>query len=410
MNFEGTKCFFHVDLDAFFASVEQLLHPQWRGKPVVVGGVPGDRRSVVSTASYEARKFGIHSAMPLVRAVELCPNAIFVRGDHKTYGEFSEKVMRIFSDFSPDVRQISIDEAFLDMSGTTRLFGDPVETAKQLQESVFQKTNLTVSIGVAASAYVSKIASGLQKPNGLTAVLPGEEERFMQSLPLENVWGIGAKTLARLKEAGFSSTRDILLHSKGLLANIFGQAQAEFLYNVVRGIDPPGFLEEAKSHSSGIEVTYDYDLSDWDSIEGALLDLSEQLMFRLLRHNITGRTLCLKIRYDDFTTVSARETSSQNITSVDDLFNRAKNIFRKKYEAGRGIRLLGITVGKTQDADSETQNELFDFGEKKRRALEKSILKLEQKNPQIKIHKARLLSNKKNPQEKRGGETDSEPS
>lgn len=381
-----------MDLDAFFASVEQLLHPQWRGKPVVVGGVPGDRRAVVSTASYEARKFGIHSAMPLARAVELCPNAIFVRGDHKTYADFSEKVMRIFSDFSPDVKQISIDEAFLDMSGTTRLFGDPVETAKKLQAEVFEKTGLTVSVGIAASNYVAKIASGLQKPRGLTAVLPGDEEKFMLNLPLEKVWGIGAKTLARLKEAGFNSTRDILAHSKELLANIFGKAQAEFLYNVVRGIDPPGFLEEAKSHSAGIETTYDYDLSDWNAIEGALLDLSEQLMFRLLRHDITGKTLCVKIRYDDFTTVSARETYSQNITSVDDLFCRAKNIFRKKYEAGRGIRLLGITVGNTQGADSETQNELFDFGEKKKRAVEKSILKLEQKNPKIKIHKARLLS------------------
>ena len=393
MSFEGTKCFFHVDLDAFFASVEQMLHPQWRGKPVVVGGVPGDRRAVVSTASYEARKFGIHSAMPLARAVELCPNAIFVRGDHKTYAEFSEKIMRIFSDFSPDVKQISIDEAFLDMSGTTRLFGEPVETAKRLQAEVFEKTGLTVSVGIATSNYIAKIASGLQKPQGLMAVLPGDEENFMLSLPLEKVWGIGAKTLARLKEAGFNSTRDILGHSKKLLESIFGQAQAEFLYSVVRGIDPPGFLEEAKSHSSGIETTYDYDLSDWNAIEGALLDLSEQLMFRLLRHNITGKTLCVKIRYDDFTTVSARETSSQNITSVDDLFCRAKNIFRKKYEAGRGIRLLGITIGNTQDADSEAQNELFDFGEKKKRAVEKSILKLEQKNPQIKIHKARLLSN-----------------
>ena len=342
--------------------MEQLVHPEWRGKPVIVGGVPGDRRSVVSTASYEARKYGVRSAMPLSRAVELCPDGIYTRGNHKLYQEYSKKIMSIFSDFSPDVRPISIDEAFLDMTGTERLFGDPVDCAKKLKREVFEQTGLTVSVGVATTNYIAKISSGLKKPDGLYVVAPGEEENFMLSLPLEKVWGVGGKTLERLKAAGFNSTKDIRSHSKELLSSVFGDAQASFLYNIVRGLEPEGFLSEAKSHSSSVESTYDYDLLEWNAIEGALLSLSEQLMFRLLRENVSGRTVSVKIRYDDFTTVSAQSSSLQNVTSVDDLFSRATKIFREKYQAGRGIRLLGLSVLNTSAADSEKQNELFDFG------------------------------------------------
>lgn len=393
MSFEGKKCFFHVDLDAFFASVEQLEHPEWRGKPVIVGGLPGDRRAVVSTASYEARKFGVHSAMPLSRAVELCPNGIYTRGNYKLYSEYSEKIMSIFGEFSPDVKQISIDEAFLDMTGTERLFGDAIECAKKLKATVFERTGLTVSVGIATTNYIAKISSGLKKPDGLYAVLPGKEEDFMLSLPLDKVWGVGAKTLERLRSAGFNTTSDIRKHSEELLASVFGGATAGFLYNVVRGVEPPGFLSEPKSHSCGIENTYEYDLIEWNQIERALLSLSEQLMFRLLKDNLTGKTVAIKIRYDDFTTVSAQNTRLQNVTSVDDLFSRAVSVFREKYQAGRAIRLLGITVNNTTDADAEKQNELFDFGEKKRKTIEKTILKISQKNPGLKIHKARLLSN-----------------
>ncbi len=392
MNSEWKKCFFHVDLDAFFASVEQLVHPDWRGKPVIVGGLPGDRRAVVSTASYEARKYGVRSAMPLARARDLCPNGIYTRGNYKLYGEYSKKIMDIFGEFSPDVRQISIDEAFLDMTGTERLFGDPIECAKKLKARVFEQTGLTVSVGIASTNYIAKISSGLKKPDGLFAVPPGDEEKFMLELPLEKVWGVGGKSLERLRSAGFNTTADIRNHSLELLKSVFGEATAVFLFNVVRGIEPPGFLSEAKSHSAGIECTYEYDLVEWDSIESALLDLSEQLMFRLLRDNLTGKTVSVKIRYDDFTTVSAQKTSAQNVTSVEDLFNRALQIFRGKYQAGRGIRLLGVTINNAVDADSEAQKELFDFGEKKRKAIEKAILKIEQKNPGLKIHKARLLS------------------
>ena len=203
------KCYFHVDLDAFFASVEQLDNPELAGKPVIVGGLPTDRRSVVSTCSYEARKFGVHSAMPIAEAKRLCPNAIFIRGNHKRYHEKSEEVMNCFKKYSPTIIQISIDEAFLDLSGTEKLFGNPSTTARNLKQEVKEKTGLTVSVGVASTMYLAKIASGMKKPDGLFVIPRGTEENFMQNLPLEKVWGIGQKTLSKINRNGFFTTKEL---------------------------------------------------------------------------------------------------------------------------------------------------------------------------------------------------------
>lgn len=395
MNFLGKKCCFHVDLDAFFASVEQKEHPEYKGKPVIVGGLPGDRRSVVSTASYEAREYGVHSAMSLTEAVKKCPDGIYVRGDMKLYSSYSKRIMKIFSDFSPDVHQVSVDEAFLDMTGTERLFGDQVETAKLLKKKVFEETGLTCSVGIATTNYIAKICSGYRKPDGLFAVLPGDEEKFMLSLPLNKVWGIGEKTLTRLNSAGFRTTKDIHDHSLTLLSEVFGSSTGNFLYNTVRGIEPEDFLSEAKSHSLGNENTYEYDLTEWNAIESALMELSEGIMFRLLENNLTGKTVHVKIRYEDFTTVSIQGTSVHAITNSDELYERALDLFKKKYESGRGIRLLGISISNTEKQDDILERELFDFGEKKKQLVEKSILGLKKKNPDLEIHKARLMINDK---------------
>ena len=209
-----TKCFFHVDLDAFYASVEQLVHPEYRNKPVIISGNPHQRRNVVSTASYEARKFGVHSAMPAIKAFELCPQGIFIEPNMKLYFEYSEKVMTVLKDFSPDILQLSIDEACLDMTGTSRLFGEPIEAAKKIKETVKEKIGLTISIGIATNAYLAKICSDIKKPDGLFQILPGEEENFMQNLPLKKIWGVGEKTLARLNSSGFKNVSDIKTHSR----------------------------------------------------------------------------------------------------------------------------------------------------------------------------------------------------
>ena len=387
-----TKVYFHVDLDAFFASVEQRDHPEYRGKPLVVGGLKTDRRSVVSTASYEARKYGIHSAMPVSKAALLCPDAIFIRGNYAHYEEISQTVMQIFSNYSPFVIQMSIDEAFIDMTGSEKLFGPPQKAAQKLKDEVFKKTGLTVSVGVSSSMYVAKIASGLSKPDGLTVVNDGDEEKFMLSLPLEKLWGCGEKTQAHLKQAGLFSIPLIHSKSKELLVSIFGQSTGTFIYNAVRGNKDMQFGTEAKNHSISSERTFDFDLTDRYAIETAVMEIAQHVLFRMHREKVRSRTIAIKIRYGDFTTVSVQETYDMSITSAHDFFEKAKVLLNRKLDSSKGVRLLGVSFENVTSLCEPEQQPLFDFGEKKRSKIEKAIFDLEEKNPAIKITKARLLT------------------
>ena len=385
------KSYFHIDLDAFFASVEQLDNPGWKGKPVIVGGLPGDRRAVVSTASYEARTYGVHSAMPLVRAVQLCPQGIFVRGRYRRYQELSAQIMAIFGNYSPDVTQMSIDEAFLDMTGTERLFGRPEDVAKRIKDEVKDRTGLSVSIGVAGTMYVAKIASGLNKPDGLTVVKPGEETAFMLALPLDKLWGAGGKTQKRLRDSGLFTTADIYSKSEQLLQTMFGDSAGSFLYQAVRGNPGMVFGEEARNHSISSECTYDFDLTDRYAIDTALMELSMNVLYRMHKEQVKSKTIALKIRYEDFTTVSVQETGDFSISNADDMFERCKRLFDKKYERGRGIRLLGVACEKVYGNDIPDQKSLFDFGDEKKAKIEEAIYQMQDKHPEIKIRKARML-------------------
>ncbi len=383
--------YLHADLDAFFASVEQLDHPEYRGKPVIVGGKPQDKRSVVSTASYEARVFGVHSAMPTAKAYQLCPQGIFVHGRMKRYSELSYQIMQIFSDFSPDVQQMSIDEAFIDLTGTEKLFGPPEETARRIKERVKAQTGLTVSIGLAPTKYLAKLASDMKKPDGFYMIQKGSEEEFMLNLPLKKVWGIGDKTYEALRSAGLKTTRDI--HEKTLeaLTFMYGQNTGNFLYKVVRGIEAVSFEGKAKSHSISNETTFPFDLTDLYTAETAMLELCHSVIFRLLKENGFSRTLQVKIRYEDFSTVSIQQTYPQSILTLDSLYTAAKDLFNKKYERGRGIRLLGIALENIEKTERAYQPGLFDDDNEKKQNVEKAILNLEKKHPEIKIHKARML-------------------
>ncbi|MBQ0166075.1 MAG: DNA polymerase IV [Treponema sp.] len=381
--------YLHVDLDAFFASVEVLDNPELKGKPLIVGGLPGERRSVVSTCSYEARKYGIHSAMPVNRAYELCPQAIFVHGRMQRYHEKSQEVMSVFREFSPDVFQMSVDEAFIDITGTEMLFGPPENLAKTLKQRVLEKTGLTVSVGIASNRYVAKIASGLKKPDGLCYVPEGQEEQFMLSLPLDKLWGIGTKSRERLNGCGIFTIPEIHSISETALKELFGEASGTFLYKSVRGMDVEHFGDETKSRSLSAERTFCFDLSDMYSIETELLHLSYDVMFRVLHEKVNSKTVSLKIRYEDFTTVTVTESSSRIVSSIEDLFERSCRLFQKKYERGRGIRLLGLGLQNLNDGLESEQAELFDFGEKKQRSVEQTVLKLHQKNPSAKLKKAR---------------------
>ncbi|MDR2631178.1 MAG: DNA polymerase IV [Spirochaetaceae bacterium] len=380
--------FIHADLDAFYASVEQLDHPEYRGKPVIVGGLPGDRRSVVSTASYEARKYGVHSAMPIARAWELCPTGIYLRGNMKRYREKSGEVMAIFSEFSPEVRQISIDEAFLDITGTTGLFGPPAETAKKLKEVVRERTGLTVSLGLASNKYVAKIASGMSKPDGTFMVAPGEEESFMRSLPVGKIWGAGKKTQEQFKQYGLKTGDDIFRLSPENLTAIFGKAFGLFLYRAVRGEAAQSFDDERGTHSMSAEQTFPYDLYDEFTIETALFDICQSLMFRLLDCNWQSRTISIKIRYHDFSTQSAQESLPHPVSTMNELFERLSALFRKKYQPGRGIRLIGAGL-LNLETNAGRQGELFDSVHEKERDLEKYILEINKKFPGAALKKGR---------------------
>ncbi|MBR1640551.1 MAG: DNA polymerase IV [Treponema sp.] len=384
--------YLHVDLDAFFASVEQLDNPEYRGKPVIVGGLPTEKRSVVSTASYEARKFGVHSAMPTALAYRLCPQGIFLHGRMKRYAELSYQIMTIFKDYSPDVEQMSIDEAFIDLTGTEKLFGPPEETARKLKKEVKEKTGLTVSIGLAPTKYLAKIASGLSKPDGFYMIRHGEEEAFMLNLPLNKVWGLGSKSLELLRKRGINSTRDIHALPYENLEIMFGKNMATFIFEAVRGIEKDSFQRKTKSHSISAETTFSEDITDSYTAETQLLEMAQGVMFRLLKEKAVSKTVMIKIRYNDFSTFTVQETQDCPVSTIDSFYEIARNLFHKKYTEGRGIRLLGIGFENITGSQGPVQQQLFEDRQKeKKEKVEQAILKMKIKNPDIKIQKARTL-------------------
>jgi DNA polymerase-4 len=384
-----TPYYIHADLDAFYASVEQLDHPEYRGKPVIVGGLPGDRRSVVSTASYEARNYGVHSAMPVVRAYELCPGGIYLRGNMRRYREKSAEVMAIFSDFSPEVRQISIDEAFLDITGTQGLFGPPAETAKKLKAAVCGKTGLTVSLGLASNKYVAKIASGMSKPDGTFIIPPGGEEPFMRSLPTAKIWGAGKKAQEQFKQYGLKTGEDIHRMSLESLSRIFGKAFGLFLYRAVRGEPAASFDDERGTHSMSAERTFPHDLYDEFTIETELFDICQTIMFRLMDCHWQSRTVFIKIRYSDFSTISAQESLERPVNTINELFEHLSALFHRKYQRGRGIRLIGGGLANLETGRAARQGDLFDAAGDRERNLEQYILEINKKFPAGALKKGR---------------------
>jgi DNA polymerase-4 len=384
--------FIHADLDAFYASVEQLDHPEYRGKPVIVGGLPGDRRSVVSTASYEARRYGIHSAMPLVQAVKRCPDGIYLRGNMKRYREKSEEVMAVFSDYTPELQQLSVDEAFLDITGTEKLFGPPELAAKKLKAQVREKTGLTVSTGLASNKYVAKIASGMSKPDGLTLIAPGDEERFMLGLPVGKIWGAGPKTQDLFTKHGLKTCADIHRLSPEILAALFGKSLGEFLHRAVRGQAAENFDREPGNRSMSAERTFPFDLYDAFEIETELFAIASEIFFRLLQSAYQSRTVFVKIRYgEDFSTEGGRETFQTPVGTLNELYDHVLSLFYKKYKQGKGIRLLGAGVGNMETKSELRQMELFDSTSEKERTLEKSILEINSKYPKAALRRGRLL-------------------
>jgi len=368
---------FHVDLDAFFASVELLDNPALKGKPVVVGGRPGSR-GVVSTASYEARAFGVHSAMPLGEALRRCPQAVFLPVRMERYAALSREVMSIFGRFTPTVRPVSIDEAFLDMTGTERLWGPPRAAAATLKQTVRSETGLSISVGIAPTPYLAKIASGLKKPDGLVCVEPGEEEAFMLALPLSKLWGAGEKTQERFRELGIVTVAQLASLTETSLESIFGRSGGRFLYDAARG-RAGGLMEaEAESHSLSTETTFDWDIQDEGTLESVLLELSQEICYRLWDEKQRSRCLFLKLRFSDFSTISRRRTRELAYSDIASTFADAKALFHSAWSGG-AVRLLGLGFGELEDSDSPIQGELFGAENEKARLAEKAVFEIEKR-------------------------------
>lgn len=374
--------FFHVDLDAFFASVEQREHPEYKGKPLVVGYL--GPRSVVSTCSYEARKYGIHSAMPTLTAQRLCPNAIFVPGDMKLYASVSKTVMSILSDYCPCVNQVSIDEAWLDMTGTRLLFGPPKALALKIKERVKNEVGITMSIGIASSPFIAKMASDYNKPDGLCVVSPSKEQFFIDTIGLSKIWGIGKSSQELLKKRGLFTPEQIRNLSIETLCKYFGSSMGNYLYKAVRGIDPGIHNQEIKSHSISTETTFIEDVTDSNTLFQVLLSMSQELLNRSLDEHVMAKTVGLKLRWGDFHTITVQQTPEYGLLNANQIFNIAKQLLLSKWSEGQGIRLIGLGLYQTYKGDSPIQDSLFSTDDHKKRDLEKVIHSLGSKGLNLK--------------------------
>jgi DNA polymerase-4 len=348
------KTIFHVDMDAFFVSVEELFDPSLKGKPVVVGG-QRDERGVVSAASYEARKFGVHSAMPLRTAAKLCPQAIFVNGHPERYRECSEKVYNVLNSFTPKVEMASIDEAYLDMTGTDRLHGPPLRAAHALHQKMKADTNLNCSIGIGGSRLIAKVSSAKAKPNGVLLVVAGQEAKFLAPLDVRDIPGVGKVTEQNLHALGIKQVGDLAKLEQHELERRFGKWGLA-LAGKARGEDAGGWFdaevgEETDAKSISHEHTFNEDTAEIQKLEATLVRLSELVGRRLREHGFYALTIQLKLRYSDFTTITRAHSLALPTQLDTEVYEQIRALFHRNWKPGRAVRLLGVQTSSFGTAD-----------------------------------------------------------
>lgn len=337
----------HVDMDAFFAAIEQRDDPRLAGRPVIIGGHKDTPRGVVSTCSYEARRFGVRSAMPIAQAARLCPRGVFMPGNMAKYRSASKKLYRILSGFSPLLEQVSIDEAYLDVSERVKSTAELPALGGSIKSAIRAELGLTASVGIGETKFVAKLASDLQKPDGLTIIMPEDFDRVVLPLPLERLHGVGAKTAAKLRGLGLATVGDVRRLPESALVAACGKYGHE-LYELCRGIDPRPIMTSYETKSVGREVTFPQDVSDRQAVERVLAQLARSVAGRLAKEGVWGRNVTLKVRFPDFTTWTRSKTVEQPFGDAETLLNLAGHLLEKVYaEKGRArlaFRLVGVSV------------------------------------------------------------------
>ncbi len=356
----AVRTILHVDMDAFYASVEQRRRPELRGKPVIVGA--SGRRGVVAAASYEARAHGVFSAMPSLRAQQRCPQAVFIRGDHALYAEVSAGIMEIFGSFTPLVEPLSLDEAFLDVTGAARLHGDGPTIAHAIRSGVLEATGLSCSVGVAPNKFLAKLATEQGKPTasptgpipgaGVTVVRPGDELAFLRPLRVQALWGVGPRTLEKLQRIGVRTIRDLEAQPLAIVQRAVGDAAGLHLHRLARGIDDRPVVPDSAPKSIGHEETFLDDLHTHDRLQVELVRMADAVATRLRRNGRPGRTVTIKVRFGDFTTISRSATVDRPVDSGPSIVRAARDLL-DRVDVSPGVRLLGVSVSNLVDAPPE---------------------------------------------------------
>lgn len=387
---EAGRTILHIDMDAFFASVEQRDDPSLRGKPVLVGGPV--RRGVVAAASYEARKFGARSALPMAEALRLCPQAIVVPARHGRYADVSAQVFAVFHRFTPLVEGLSVDEAFLDVTASRSLFGSGEAIARRIKDLIRDELSLTASAGVAPIKFAAKIASDLKKPDGLV-VVPDGVAAFLAPLPIERMWGVGPKAAAKLREAGLDTIGDLAAAPLARLSVLVGDALAAHVRSLAQGEDPREVVPGRAAESVGAEETFDHDIGDPARLAHKLLELSSRVARRLFDAGYEGRVVVVKVKHPDFTLTSRRKTIAEPISDVDSIFEAAKELLDRVELRGRRVRLLGVAVADLTAGGAGRTLSLFpDPKLDRRRRLQEVVASVEDRFGRAGITRASLAA------------------
>ena len=345
----------HIDMDAFFASVEKLDNIGLEGKPVIVGGL--GKRGVVATASYEARKYGVKSAMPISKAKKLCPDGIFLSSRFERYQEISKKIRKIFLSYTPKVEPISLEEAFLDVTETVDSFDSAITRAGKIKKEIQKKTGLTCSAGIAPNKFLAKLASDMQKPNGFTVIRKNEIGKTLKGLPVSKIWGVGKVTEQKLNNMGIQTIDELKQIPRNRLKNVFGK-QGEKLYELARGIDKSPVEPHRQVKSISQEITFGEDLKKSEKIESFIVRLSEEVGSALRKKNFRAKTIKIKVRFSDFTTITRQISLGIPTNSTEIIRNLAIKLFEERVTRDQAVRLIGVGASNITDA-GEGQLYLF---------------------------------------------------